>query len=155
VDLVDAEQRRVLLVAQRRTARALHAVAAAEAELADLLGRHVDVVLRRQEPLHPQEAVALVAQVEVALDLDRLTGELLTGPVVLLAPPAPSAAPAVARLGLARLDGLRALLGLLLPVGLLPRPGGGPRGGPPPPGRRRGSLGTLPAPGARRGAVRG
>src|SRR5690606_11888824 len=70
-------------------------------------------------------------------------------------PPAPSAAPAVARLGLARLDGLRALLGLLLRVGLLPRLGGGPRGGPLLPGGRRGSLGTLAAPGGRGGSVRG
>ena len=44
VDLVDAQQRRVLLVAQRRAAGALDVVALAQAELPGLLHRHVDVV---------------------------------------------------------------------------------------------------------------
>ena len=77
VDLVDPQQRRVLLVAERRAAGALEVVALAQPELAGLLHRHVHVVARRQEAADAQEAVALVAQVEVALDVDRLAGELL------------------------------------------------------------------------------
>ena len=47
VDRVDAQQRRVLLVAAGRTALALDVVALAQPELADLLDRHVHVVLGR------------------------------------------------------------------------------------------------------------
>src|SRR5690606_6691411 len=116
VDLVDAHERRVLLVAQRRPAGPGHDVAPAQAELPDLLHRHVDVVLGGQVAVHPQEAVALLAQVEEALDLGGLAGELLGLRLVVLAPPAPPAPAAVARLrGLGGL-GLRLLL--LLAAGL-------------------------------------
>ena len=56
------------------------------AELPDLLDRDVHVVAARQVAVDPQEAVALVAQVEQALDLDGLAGERLVGPVGPLAP---------------------------------------------------------------------
>ena len=68
VDGVDLQQRRVLLLAGRRTALALEPVASAEAELADLLDRDVHVVLGRQVAVEAEEAVALVAEVEQALD---------------------------------------------------------------------------------------
>ena len=77
VHLVDPQQRRVLLVAQRRAAGALEVVALAQPELAGLLHRHVHVVARGRKPADAEEAVALVAEVEVALDLDRLAGVLL------------------------------------------------------------------------------
>ena len=83
VDRVDAQQRRVLLVAAGGPAGALEVVALAQAELADLLDRHVHVVLRRQVALHAEEAVALVAQVEEALDVDGLADELLGGRLAL------------------------------------------------------------------------
>ena len=84
-------------------------VALAQAELAGLLDRHVDVVLGGQVALDPQEAVALVAQVEQALDLDRLAGELLdVGGLVLAAAAAAAPAPVA---GLVDVD-LVAALGL-------------------------------------------
>ena len=64
VDGVDAQDRRVLLVAERGTGAAGDDVALAQAELAHLLDRHVAVVLRRQQAVDPEEAVAVVAQVE-------------------------------------------------------------------------------------------
>ena len=52
-------------------------VTPAEPELAGLLDRHVDVVPARQEAVHAEEAVALVAQVEQAGDVDGLALALL------------------------------------------------------------------------------
>src|SRR5262249_9658624 len=107
VDGVDAKQRRVLLVARRRTARALQVVALAQTELTRLLHRHVHVVLRWQEALQAEEAVALVAQIEIALDLDGLTRERLfrlARPVAIAVAVASTApAPAVARLAVVTL----------------------------------------------------
>src|SRR5690606_20185088 len=62
--------------------------------------------------VHPQEAVALLAQVEETLDLGGLAGEVLGVGLVVLAPPAAPPAAAVARLG--RIGGLGLLLTLLL-----------------------------------------
>ncbi len=98
VDLVDAQQGRVLLVAHGRAAGPGHVVTLAQPELPHLLDRHVDVVLRRQVAAHPEEAVALVAQVEEALDGDGLARELLGGALLVLAPAAAAPAPAVAGL---------------------------------------------------------
>src|SRR5207253_544388 len=121
VDLVEAEQRRVLLVAGRRTGGALQVVALAHAEPADLGGGDVHVAPAGQEAARPHEAVALVTDLEQALDLDRLAGRLeraglaLPFPLVLAAavggggveapvaappPAAPAAALAVALPGL-------------------------------------------------------
>ncbi len=83
-------------------------IALAQAELAHLLHRHVDVVLARQVTLDAQEAVALVTQVEQALDLDGLPLPVLLGlalptgiPVpVPITIAAPAAAPAIARLAI-------------------------------------------------------
>ena len=66
VDGVDLEQRRVLLVATGRPAEAGDVVALAQAVLAGELDRDVGVVAARQVALDAQEAVALVADVEVA-----------------------------------------------------------------------------------------
>ena len=87
VDRVDPQQGRVLLVAVGRPAGAVDAVALAHAELAGLLHRDVDVVLGRQGALEAQEAVALVAQVEAAVDLDRLAVALLRRAALSLALP--------------------------------------------------------------------
>jgi hypothetical protein len=69
-------------------------VAAPQAELADLLDRDVDVVLGRQRPVDPEEAVALLAQVEEALDGDGLAGEVVAALVAVLAAAAATPAPA-------------------------------------------------------------
>ena len=67
VDLVDAQQRRVLLVAGLRARRALDEVALAQREAAHLRRRDVDVVGPGEVAGRAQEPVALVAQVEQAL----------------------------------------------------------------------------------------
>ena len=86
---VDAQQRRVLLVATGGPGHAGDVVALAQAELAGLLHRHVHVVAARQVAVHAQEAVALVTQVEEAGDGHRLTLErLLDGLALTLAGPA-------------------------------------------------------------------
>ena len=125
VDRVDAQQRRVLLVAAGRSAGPGDEVTAAEGELPGLLDRHVDVVATREVPLHPDEAVSLVAEVEDALDLDGVAGERLVGPVgaAPLAPLAPIAAPtaataATALAGLTFSIGVAAVLGLVGLIGL-------------------------------------
>ena len=82
VDGVDLEQRRVLLVAAGRPADAGDVVALAQAVLAGQLHRDVGVVAARQVALHPQEAIALVAHVQVAGHLDQLadrSGRRLAG----------------------------------------------------------------------------
>ena len=72
--VVDAQQRRVLLVATGQTRQPGDVVALAQAVLAGLLHRHVDVVAARQVAVDAEEAVPLVAEVEVAGHLDRLAG---------------------------------------------------------------------------------
>src|SRR5262249_43366132 len=74
VDEVDAHERRVLLAARRRSRRALDVVAAAQAEPPNLGRRNVRVVATGEVPSRAQEAVALVAQVEQAFDVDELAG---------------------------------------------------------------------------------
>jgi hypothetical protein len=69
---VDLEHRRVLLVAAGGPRQPDHVVALAEAVLARQLDRDVRVALAREEVVDPEEAVPLVADVEVALDADRL-----------------------------------------------------------------------------------
>src|SRR5690606_27406144 len=76
-----------------------------QAELADLLNRDVHVFLAGQERRDPQEAVALVPQVEQAGHLDRFALEVVAGGLVRTGRPrplawavpvaAPAAAPAV------------------------------------------------------------
>ena len=72
VDVVDPQQRGVLLVARLRARRAGDEVALAQREAPHLRRRHVDVLLRGQVAVAAEEAVALVAEVEQALHLDRL-----------------------------------------------------------------------------------
>ena len=102
---------RELLLGSGAVQRTAHAarllVEQGKAELPHLLHGHVDVVLRRQVAPHAQEAVALVAQVEQALDLDGLAvpGLFLATSIALVAIAAavavatPTPAPAVAGLG--------------------------------------------------------
>src|SRR5204863_4389550 len=78
-------QRRVLLVAACRPHGTGDVVAAAEAELAGLLHRHVAVVATRQVAARAQEAVALGAEVEQSLHLDRLARVGLLGAILALA----------------------------------------------------------------------
>ena len=80
VDGVDLEQRRVLLVAAGRPADAGDVVALAQAVLAGQLHRDVGVVAARQVALDPQEAVALVAHVEVAGHVDELADRAVPAP---------------------------------------------------------------------------
>jgi len=119
VDGVDAEHRRVLLVAAGGASRTGDHVALAHGELPHLLDRDVDVVLAREVALEAQEAVALVAQVEQALDLDGLAHEglVLLGPV---GAPVTAAASAATVAGLAvALDLALAALDRLVGVGLV------------------------------------
>ena len=126
VDRVDAQQRRVLLVAAGGPALAGDEVAAAQRELADLLHRDVDVVLAREVAAQADEAVALVAQVEKPLDVDGLALDRL----VLALPPVTAAAPpaAVPRLGLLAVLALVAATGPGPLLGGLGRLLGGGRG---------------------------
>ena len=66
VDVVDAEERRVLLVARLRARRAADEVALAQREPPHLRRRHVDVLRTGEVPAGAEEAVALVAEVEEA-----------------------------------------------------------------------------------------
>ena len=107
VDLVDAQERRVLLVARGRAGLALDEVALAEREAADLRGGDVHVVAAGEVARGAQEAVALVAQVEQTLDVDRLADAarlavaLVGDPVALVgglvAPPPPPPPPPALR----------------------------------------------------------
>ena len=72
VDGVHLEQRRVLLVALGGAAGTGDVVALAQPVLAGEAHRHVRVVAARQVPVDAQEAVALVAHVEVARHGHRL-----------------------------------------------------------------------------------
>ena len=83
VDGVDLEHRRVLLVAAGRAAEAGDVVALAQPVLAGQLDRDVGVVAAGQVAVDPQEAVALVAQVEVAGDVDWLHVDRRTGVVAI------------------------------------------------------------------------
>jgi hypothetical protein len=69
-DAVDAQQRGVLLVRGRRAEAAHDHVALAQVVTANLVDRDVDVVGRRVVALRAQEAVAVVAQVQQAFDLE-------------------------------------------------------------------------------------
>src|SRR5205085_2704019 len=66
VDVVDAEQRHVLLVVLGMADRPGHGVALAQREPPDLRQRDVDVGLARQVAGGPQESVALGEHVEEA-----------------------------------------------------------------------------------------
>ena len=79
VDRVDAQHAPGSSRCVRPGGRAGDVVALAQRELADLLDRDVDVVLARQVADEAQEAVALVAQVEQTVDVDRLALEGLLG----------------------------------------------------------------------------
>src|SRR5262249_21674358 len=76
VDLVDAEQCRVLLVARLRSREAAHVVALAERESTDLRRGDVHVFLAGQVAARAEEPVSLVAEVEEADDFDRLALDL-------------------------------------------------------------------------------
>ena len=99
-------------------------VALAQPELAALLHRHVDVVAAGEEALDPQEAVALVAEVEQAVDIDRLALPLdvllldVAALAVAVATPAATTA-TVARLAVRPLVVAVALLVLLVRLVLL------------------------------------
>ena len=77
VDGAHLEQGRVLLVAGGRPAHAGDVVTPAQAVLAGQLDRDVGVVAAGEVPLDAHEAVALVAHVQVAADLDRLVADAI------------------------------------------------------------------------------
>ena len=156
-DRVDAQQRRVLLVAAGRPAGALDVVALAQGEAPHLADRHVDVPRARKEAGRAQEAEALVAQIQEALHGHRLTLELhllalaLALQVALAPVPVPAPAPAPPPVpGLAR-PALESSRPPLAPVAvaapLLLRVAGRRRRG------RRGSPGPAPV-GCGRGGAR-
>ena len=70
VDVLDAQQRVVLLRVLRRTDQSGHLVAATQAEAADLRHRDVHVLFGRQVALRAQEAVAVRKDVEHALAVE-------------------------------------------------------------------------------------
>ena len=70
VDRVDIDDRRELLLRQRRAVRTGDPVALAEAELTDPVDRHVDVVRAGQVAIGPDVPEALIGQVEQTLDRD-------------------------------------------------------------------------------------
>src|SRR4029077_20955524 len=99
-DVVDPEERGVLLVACLGARRAGDEVALAQREPSYLRRRHVHVLLRGQVAAATQEAVALGPEVEQALDRDRIA-LVLGGPgvarlVLAAATAATAPAPAVA-----------------------------------------------------------
>ena len=77
VDRQHVEQCRVLLVATGRATRTGDLIALAQPVLAGELDRDVGVLATREVTLHAQEAVSLVAHVDVARHLDRLVGHRL------------------------------------------------------------------------------
>src|SRR5262245_9431391 len=135
VDLVDAQQRRVLLVARLRTRVPLEVVALAEREATDLRRRDVHVLRPGKVARRPEEPVPLVPEVEEALGLDGLALELARLAVLLaVATPAPAATPVALAVRLAlvfRLDARPAAPAAVAPGGLGARLRGGR------PGRRR------------------
>ena len=82
VDEVDAHERGVLLAACGRAGCALHVVALAQTEAPHLGRRHVRVVATGEVATDAQEAVALVAQVEQAVDVDQVAGVVVLANVV-------------------------------------------------------------------------
>ena len=74
VDRQHLEQGRVLLVAARGPARADDMVTLPQPELAGQLHRHVGVVPAREVAVDAQEAVPLVAQIEISGHLDGVLG---------------------------------------------------------------------------------
>ena len=124
VHLVDAQQRGVLLPAVGRAAGALQEVTPAQAQLAGLLDRDVDVVLAGQVTLDPQEAVALVTEVQEPGDVDRLALEGLVGLLleVLALLAVAVATPAATAATVARLAVLTLLVPTLLVAALLTVP---------------------------------
>ena len=103
VDLVDAHERRVLLGGRGGTRRTLDEVALAQREPSHLRRGHVRVVAAGEVAPGAEEAVALVAQVEEALDVDGFAGELLRSlleAAVAITVAAPAAAPALVARGL-------------------------------------------------------
>src|SRR5207248_7175791 len=76
VDGVDAQQSRILLAAARRPAGAADVVALPQGEASHLAERDVYVLAAGEIAARTQEAVALVAQVEQALDRNGLALEL-------------------------------------------------------------------------------
>ena len=162
VDGLDVEQRRVLLVATGRPARAGDVVALAQAVLAGELHRDVGVVAARQVALDAQEAVALVAHVEVARhgdDLARRRHAAAVGTTTTSSPASspcgPSRPATGTALAAAPAPAVAALAVVLAPLGRRPagrrrsdrRPAAGRR-----PGGRRGgaaarsSVGVLTRP---------
>ena len=99
VDGLDGHERRVLLVAIGRTRRAGDHVALAQAVLPDELHRHIGIVTARDVAVHPQEAVALAAEVEPPLGRDRIAVPLLVGLVAVVAVATTPATTTVAGLG--------------------------------------------------------
>ena len=123
VDLVDSQQGGILLAAVCRARRTHQVVTPTKSELADLLNRDIGVLLGRLVTAGPQEPIALVAEVEVAFDIDWLAIPRLLGPLV-IALATPTAATAVTRLGFAVLATLAVavLATLALAVLLIPAP---------------------------------
>src|SRR4051812_29776129 len=70
VDRMDLEHRRILLVASRRPAETRHVVTLAQTELPGQLHGDVGVVAAGQVAVDTEEAVALVAQVQIAGNVD-------------------------------------------------------------------------------------
>ena len=69
VHRVDLKQRRVLLVTTSWTAEAGNKVTLTQTELAGELHRDVGIVAAGEVAIHSQEAIALVAQIEIARNL--------------------------------------------------------------------------------------
>src|SRR5262249_54412373 len=96
VDLVDAQQRRVLLVARLWPREALDVVTLAQRESSHLRRGHVHVLRSGQVSGRPQEPVSLVAQVEQSFGRNRLTLELARLAVLLTVAATPAAPAPVA-----------------------------------------------------------
>ena len=94
-----------------------------KSELTDLLDRDIGVLLGRLVTAGPQEPIALVAEVEVAFDIDWLAIPRLLRPLV-IALATPAATAAVTWLGVAVLTTLAVavLATLALTVLLIPAP---------------------------------
>ena len=120
VDGLDGHERRVLLVAIGRTRRASDHVALAQAVLPDKLHRHIGVVTARDVAVHPQEAVALAAEVEPPLGRDRIAVPLLVRVVAVVAIATTSATTTVAGFGtVVRVDtGIAAVVRRLIVVAI-------------------------------------
>ncbi len=100
VDGGDLAQRRVFLVPVGRTTGAGQMIALAQSELTDLLDRHIGVIAAGKETVGPQEGVAFVPEVDVAVDGDRFFAYSLIAGVVTVTTTAltPASVASVARL---------------------------------------------------------